>query len=118
MSKPDVPPGVTCSQDQSSPAISLSDGAAVRRPELSGIQCSIQHPLKGGKPASLKPGLCGMGVVLRPGDTPAVMLQLTHADGTSLAAMLEAEDFAALIDIFRETGGQLMLLAEWPKGAS
>src|SRR4051794_26352569 len=102
-SKRDLPPGTTLASDQSSPAISVSDGVAVRRPKMSGIQCSIQHPLKSGKPASPAVGLCGAGVVLRPGDRAAVMLQLKHADGTSLAALVEPEDFAALVDIFGET---------------
>lgn len=55
-------------------------------PEMEGVQCEVQHTLSSGKPFSPEPGMCGVGVVILPTGQPRLLIQIKHADGTSLGA--------------------------------
>lgn len=98
--------------------VKLAEGAAISEfnpingnvgsfePQLAGIQTQVQHSTNSGKPATDKPGLVGLGLVLTP-DGPMVSLQLKHADGTALGAMMTIPDFHAHCEIAAETWGNI-----------
>jgi hypothetical protein len=109
-----LPPGVRPVEDQTSDAYRddraeplEADGTfSVRAPEMIGTQCQVQHPLSAGKGHELRPGILGVGAVDSPVG-PVVIVNLIHADGSSLAAILTREDYLAFGDDFVAVGGKL-----------
>lgn len=118
--EPTLPPGIRLAADQNSPPI--TDARAIdahtahfHQPELLGIACQIQHPVKSGKPKAEHLGMLGAGIVLTP-DGPIIMLQMQHPDGTSLGAILQGEDYNAFAEIYIPLGPQANLLATKSQG--
>lgn len=67
-------------------------------PDMDGLICEVQHSARSGKPVSVEHGLCGYGVVIMPNGQPKVLLQVKHADGTSLSVPLQIADAATLLE--------------------
>lgn len=118
--EPKLPPGVTIAPDQSSAPISYQQpgDSSVQRPELEGIQCSVQHPVISGHLSTTELGLLGAGVVVQADGSAAVMVQMKHADGTSLGVLLGPGEYAAFAEVYLGMGRQANLIMVKPEGVS
>lgn len=110
MPDPKLPPDLRLSANPDSPPITFADNlsaefAHFHQPELVGIACQIQHPTVSGKAPSKEPGMLGCGIVITP-DGPIFIVSVRHADGTSLAAMLQPEDYIGFAEIYIPLGVQ------------
>lgn len=109
-----LPTGVALSDDQDSPPISPAVAEAgdlrISKPEMIGIHTQIQHPTTSGKPPTTKPGLIG-GSVVHAADGPRVLIQMKHADGSSLGAILLPDEYLAFGECYAELGASAGLLA-------
>ena len=76
------------------------DGASVvfDHPALEGITCQVQHSVGSGKPHSTEPGTVGVGVVTLPTGQPRLVMQIKHADGTSMACIMMAAECMTIVD--------------------
>lgn len=77
-----------------------SDGQSVifHQPDLEGVQTEVQHSVKSGKPFEPRPGMVGFGVVILPTGQPRIVMQIKHADGTSLGASFIKDTLIALLE--------------------
>lgn len=73
------------------------DGQLIHEaPNLEGIVCEVQHSVGQGA-FTREHGSLGIGVVILPTGQPRVILQVKHADGTSLGATLKDSVDSAII---------------------
>jgi hypothetical protein len=84
------------------------DRVVHQAPNLEGIVCEVQHAVNKGD-FTLEPGSLGIGVTILPTGQPRIILQVKHADGTSLGAMLKdalacATVMECLLDAHKEAG--------------
>lgn len=81
-------------------------------PALEGIVCEVQHPVGGGEFTNEK-GSFGCGVIVLPTGQPRVIVQIKHADGTSLGATLkDATDAAIMISCLMDAAQEAQRLAD------
>jgi hypothetical protein len=79
-------------------------------PGTEGIDCSVQHPVKSGKAVSTVYGRIAAGPVEHPTGEARVILQITHADGSQLAAMFNALEFEALCQVMAGAASKAWLM--------
>lgn len=105
-----LPPQTTLS-DPSTPPITPASEAGPHikfaSPEFVGIRTQVQHPTDSGKPPSEDPGMLGASRIAAPDGEFRVMLALTHADGTRLAAILDRNDYLSFGECFMQAGSVL-----------
>lgn len=92
----------------------VADGRSVvfNHPEMEGLTCEVQHSLKSGKPFCPDPGLIGVGVVVLPTGQPRLVLQIKHADGTSVSATLKGPDLRLLLECLDDAAEKAEAIAK------
>jgi hypothetical protein len=86
-------------------------------PEMEGVICEVQHSLKSGKGFCPDPGMCGVGVVTMPTGQPRLILQIKHADGTSLGATLTESRALAILECIADAMDEAQKIADRTKAA-
>jgi hypothetical protein len=112
---PDLPGGLKWSpQGQDSPPISVAEaspdnpeGLVTHKPEFLGVSVQVQHPLGEGRPPCDRPGMLGVSSLAAPDGDFRVMVGLTNADGTSMAAILSPEEYVSFGECYVEAGSGL-----------
>lgn len=72
--------------------------SAVVQPMMEGANIEVQHSYASGKPYTAERGLWGVGVVTMPNGQPRIIMQVKHADGTSLSMTLKSDDMLMIVD--------------------
>lgn len=95
------------------------DGLSViyNQPEMEGVVVEVQHALQSGKPFCPDPGLCGVGVVTLPTGQPRIVLQIKHADGTSVSATLLEPTAILLLECLADAMDEAQRIADAAKAA-
>lgn len=90
------------------------DGKSVifHAPEMEGISCKVQHSVASGKPQCPEPGMLGVGVVVLPTGQPRVVLQIKHADGTSLSASMLQSGLVTVMECLVDAFATAQALAD------
>lgn len=91
---------------------------AYHRPPLEGIVTEVQHSIESRKPVTTMPGMVGAGVVVLPTGQPRVIIQVKHPDGTSLAAILNAQCLATITEILEDGGKKAQGIADAASAAA
>lgn len=95
------------------------DGRSVvfNKPEMEGVVCEVQHSIQSGKPFCADPGLCGVGVVTLPTGEPRLVLQIKHADGTSISATLLESTAIMVLECLADAMNEAQKIADATKAA-
>lgn len=106
-----LPGGATMSDPETPPVTAGSkagpDHFHFAEPEFLGIRTQVQHPSQSGKPPTHEAGVIGCSYLAAEDGEFRVLLNLTHADGTSLAAILDRNDYISFGDCYVQTGSAL-----------
>jgi hypothetical protein len=71
-------------------------------PDLEGVHCQVQRGGFGN--AVDDKGTLGVGAILWPDGKSRMIVQIRHADGSNLAAILDEDEFLAIVDCIVSAG--------------
>lgn len=93
-----------------------SGAFVLQRPMLVGVHCEVQHPVSTGKPPSSAPGFLAAGSMEIPGHGGQVMVNLSHGDGTTLAAMLSVDQLSEFAEALLRARNEAWIVSATQEG--
>lgn len=119
-----LPPGIEPAPAGASDRVIMAEPSAddpsrvtIESPTMTGMPVQVQHPTNHPAEATRDPGMLAGAVVQGPVG-PLLCLQIRHADGKNLTAIMTAQEVEFWDEMWTEIRNRTRLLDAEPEGAS